>query len=220
MECRVDLLSKNRRYRILNIDDKHYILDIETSIWPIFFPFLFWLMPQKIYKIDFETVKKLKVSVSGTSNLGIIMIVGIGGSAVLSRILQPMLDFSIQTTTLGNVVMLIIPVVIITFLRLYLRGKLNEKLEKSLNLDRLHTGKIKVKPKFLKHYVAPIFSHLFFLFVIFFAAIFFIQTSHFVGIMCFIVVFPILLLLNTSAIQPGLAKLKFIPNKYELHHVK
>lgn len=211
MECRVDLLAKNRRYRILNIDDKHYILDIETSIWPIFFPFLFWLMPQKIYKIDFETVKKLKEPVSGPNNLGTIMIIGIGGSAVLSRILQPILDFNVQTTTLGNVVMLIIPVVIITFLRLYMRGKLNEKLKESVSLDRLYTGTIKVKPKLLKHYIAPIFSHLFFLLVILFAAFFFIQTSHFVGIICFIVIFPILLLLNTSAIQPGLAKLKFIP---------
>src|SRR5690625_6742839 len=84
MDVSVEFLEKNRQYRVVHMDCEYYILDVESSIWPIFIPILFWLMPQKIYKVDVETVEKLKTPVKQSNNMSSILLIGIGVSAVLS----------------------------------------------------------------------------------------------------------------------------------------
>lgn len=56
MDCRVEFLKANRRYRIFHMNGQPYILDMEKSYWLIFMPILLWLLPQKIYKIDTKIV--------------------------------------------------------------------------------------------------------------------------------------------------------------------
>lgn len=52
----------NLRYRIITTDNKLYILDMGKSFWKILFPFLFWIFPSAIYKVNnVEVVEKLKV---------------------------------------------------------------------------------------------------------------------------------------------------------------
>ncbi len=65
MKARIRNLVKNPRYRLLHIDDSHYIMDMGGSFWKIIFPFFFWIFPNPIYKInDHEMVKKLKAPLS------------------------------------------------------------------------------------------------------------------------------------------------------------
>lgn len=42
----------NLRYRIITTDNKLYILDMGKSFWKILFPFLFWIFPSAIYKVN------------------------------------------------------------------------------------------------------------------------------------------------------------------------
>src|SRR5699024_9346532 len=68
MDYGVSFLTRNMRYRIVQKGDEHYILDMEQSIWPIFIPFLFWIIPQRMYKVDAKIVKQLKTPTSGSNN--------------------------------------------------------------------------------------------------------------------------------------------------------
>jgi len=61
MKCEVQK-AMNIRFRILKIEGNTYILDMSQSKWNIVFPFLTWILPHTIYKVDGEEIsKKLKV---------------------------------------------------------------------------------------------------------------------------------------------------------------
>src|SRR5699024_2861420 len=162
-------------------------IDIEESVWTILIPFLFWWMPQKVYKADYKIVEKLKESTSDGNNLGVIFILGVGGSAVLSRILKPIMDFSMQTNVLSNIFLLIIFNV-----RLYMRKLLGKRLSKLVDLTELNSRTIKLKPKYFRQYLVPVFIQLFFLIFIIALGFAFTQTSNFIGIFSFIVFLSLL----------------------------
>lgn len=52
MNCEVQRLEDNIRYRILIINEEQYVLDMEQSFWKIIFPFLFWMLPSTVYKVE------------------------------------------------------------------------------------------------------------------------------------------------------------------------
>lgn len=79
MDYGVSFLTRNMRYRIVQKGDEHYILDMEQSIWPIFIPFLFWIIPQRMYKVDAKIVKQLKTPTSGSNNSIAIVLIEQGG---------------------------------------------------------------------------------------------------------------------------------------------
>ncbi|MRX73991.1 DUF443 family protein [Bacillus lacus] len=49
MKCEVQY-TKTLRY--LKIEGNTYVLDMSQFIWNIVFPFLIWILPQTIYKVD------------------------------------------------------------------------------------------------------------------------------------------------------------------------
>ncbi|MEW9678045.1 DUF443 family protein [Lentibacillus sp. L22] len=51
MNCEVRDIPKILRYRMLTIDGEVYILDLWGSFWKIIFPFLFWILPNRVYKV-------------------------------------------------------------------------------------------------------------------------------------------------------------------------
>ena len=98
MDCRVEFLTKNRRYRIVYMDGEYYILDMEKSFWLIFLPILIWLIPQKIYKIDVEIVKQLKTSIKRSGS----QVGGAGSASILAPMVKPILDQTIESSLLVN----------------------------------------------------------------------------------------------------------------------
>src|SRR5699024_12383911 len=110
--------------------------------------FLFWIMPQKMYQIDTETVEKLNIPPDQKNKMGSLILIGIGGSAVLSQILKPILDFTIGTAMLVNALLLIITGAIIIFLRLYTRQYLHTRLRKTVDTDKIKYLTIKVMPTY------------------------------------------------------------------------
>lgn len=206
MDGAVEFLIKNRQYRIVYMDGEHYILDVESSVWPIFIPFLFWIMPQKMYKIDTETVEKLKIPPDQKNKMGSLILIGIGGSAVLSQILKPILDFTIGTAMLVNALLLIITGAIIIFLRLYTRQYLRNRLRKTVDTDKLESVTIKVRPKYIKQYFIPIFGCLFWCFFLVLMIPGFLKTGDFIPLFVYLVFLPALLIFNTTFIHPYIGK--------------
>jgi len=206
MDVSVEFLEKNRQYRVVHMDGEYYILDVESSIWPIFIPILFWLMPQKIYKVDVETVEKLKTPVKQSNNMSSILLIGIGVSAVLSQLLKPILDFTIETTMIVNILLLIVTGAMIIFFRLYMRHSLRNRLRKTVDLEKLNPVMIKIRPKYMKQYFVPIFGCLFWSFFLVIMIPAFIETGHFIGLLSFLVFLPALLIMSTTVIHPNLGK--------------
>src|SRR5699024_4263308 len=161
-------------------------------------------MPQRVYKVDFETVENLRASTSGGNNLVSIFILGIGGSTVLSRLLRSILDFSIQTTLLVNISMLLISALIIIYLRLHIRGSLGDRLDEFVDIKELDGKTIKLKPKFFKQCIVPIFSYLFFLLIVIGAILLFLETNNFIGFFSFLLFLSLLSLCNITTIHPYL----------------
>ena len=59
MKCNVEIVYKNLRYKVLTIGKEKYILDIGgSSFWKMFFSFLFWIFPLKVYKVNDENLIK------------------------------------------------------------------------------------------------------------------------------------------------------------------
>jgi len=51
----------NPRYRILEINDERYILDMGKSFWKVIFPFSYWILPNTAYKVnDYEIIEKIQ----------------------------------------------------------------------------------------------------------------------------------------------------------------
>src|SRR5690625_7358237 len=44
------------RYKILTINQDHYIIDSDKPLWVLLFPFFYWLIPHTVYKIEDEEV--------------------------------------------------------------------------------------------------------------------------------------------------------------------
>ncbi|MRX72695.1 DUF443 family protein [Bacillus lacus] len=57
MKCEVQV-TKTLRYRLLKIEGQTYILNMSQFIWNIVFPFLIWILPQTIYKVDGEELNR------------------------------------------------------------------------------------------------------------------------------------------------------------------
>lgn len=84
MNCEVQRVYKNPRYRILIIEEEKYILDLGQSFWNVLFPFLFWMLPISVFKVDDPEIwRGLKEPQSKQSNIGISVILFVGGLSVL-----------------------------------------------------------------------------------------------------------------------------------------
>lgn len=206
MDSEVEFLMKNRQYRIIRMAGENFILDLEKSIWLIFIPFLFWLMPQRMYKVDVNIVEELKAPTSGANNSGGIVMIGAGGAAILSPLIKPILNFTIQSTVLVNLLLLIGSAAIIIFFRLYMRQSLRNRINKTIDIEKLDTVKVKIKPKYFKQYIFPIFSYLFCGIFVIGSSLLFLETSNFIPLISFLVFLPFLLIVNTAVIHPNLGK--------------
>lgn len=206
MNCEVNFLKTNIRYRIIYMADEYYLLDTEKSIWLIFMPVLLWLIPQQVYKIDAEIAQELRVPTSYTSESKSTVWLGAGGAAVLTPLIQPLLDQTIGLTVVVNLLLLMMVTAILISLKLYIRKSLRNKLSRTVDIDRLETKTIRIWPKYFTQYINP------FLFIIFNGAfvvgaiyLFFIL-DNLMPLIGLIVMLSLLLMLNMAFIDPRIGK--------------
>jgi len=206
MDYGVSFLTRNMRYRIVQKGDEHYILDMEQSIWPIFIPFLFWVIPQRMYKVDAKIVKQLKAPTSGSNNSIAIVLIGAGGAAILTPLVKPLLNVALQSTALVNLLLLILSTTIIVSLRIYMRHSFYNRIRKTVDVQELDAVTIKVTPKYFKQYSDAIL-------MILFASVFvvgsiygFLKMGNLILLVSFIIFLPMLLILSSIVIHPNFGK--------------
>lgn len=165
MNCEVRDIPKILRYRMLTIDGEVYILDLWGSFWKIIFPFLFWMLPNRVYKVDnLNAVEKLKSTEIKQNKTGHSSILGAGSGLFLALFLKPLSDYlSIPGSPLTNSVILLIIVLFMFVLCVSVNNMLKNKLYNIVNLKRLSTYKLWIKPKSIKHFFQIVAIYFFFL---------------------------------------------------------
>ncbi|MFS0752066.1 DUF443 domain-containing protein [Oceanobacillus sp. 1P07AA] len=213
MECKVQLLNKNLRYRILEINGEEYVLDFGNSIWKIIFPFLHWVLPNPVYKIDnHEIIEKLKVPQenqpkkisTGTGAVGGLIGVSLAG------LIRPLANaFHIPSTSLVNLIITIIVVMIALSVFVYMNRRHEKNLTAIVDYTHYPRKKIWIKPPTLKFFFIICFAYLFFMAFTVVPLLGFIETGNMVVFFGGIVVLFITLMITYMTIPPGNTTVKF-----------
>lgn len=206
MECIVEFLKKNMRYRVVYADRQYFLMDMERSIWPMIFPFLFWLFPQKLYVVDGETIDKVITRHASKNNLGMFGVLGGVGAVLLTPLVKPFLDHTIQSSLLVDIVLITGYVVIVVAFRIYLHNKLQEKIEKKISLESFPTRTIKIRPRYFKQFFLAIVLHLFIIVFGIFSVLFYVQVGHIAGLMMLLLLIPALTISGMFAVHPNFGK--------------
>ncbi|TXL66724.1 DUF443 domain-containing protein [Cerasibacillus terrae] len=221
LECEAEHVFKNIRYKIIRVKDDYYILDMDQSIWTIIFPFLFWFIPHTVYKINRNTFEELKMPLKYQGGRGGFILLGTGISLILAQFIQPLLNgIMFQASMFVNVFIIIFSLILCIFYRIRVHHTRHKKMNEVIAMKKLEQEVIKIRPKLLKHYVMLIFFFLFTLAFIIPSMISFIQMGHIIPMLGFIAATAMFFILNTMAIFPGPAKVKFVMNKTEINAVK
>ncbi|WP_416150196.1 DUF443 family protein [Salipaludibacillus sp. HK11] len=148
---------------------------MSQSIWKILFPFLTWILPHTIYKVDEKELNQ-KIQLVGMkqpkNNVSILVTGGIGIS--LGTFLTALTDyFYIQSTIVVNSI--IAGIVLVTFILvgfvLSNRNKHNfYQLIAPIAPNLLSKERIWIRPKSFKHFIYTLSMYIFFL--VFFIAMF------------------------------------------------
>ncbi|EJO5346905.1 DUF443 family protein [Clostridium botulinum] len=172
-KCIVEKMYKSLRYRIILFKNNYYVLDVDKPYVVLIFPFLFWILPHKVYRISAELAEELKVPSDLKQNfdkkknlvktvsfsmLGIIQILGV---------LTDNFGISHLDTNISRNISIIIAafsLIICVILRSYFGNLASSKLKSKLDLKEIEI--IKIRPLSLK---SEIGANLGYVFLIMFA---------------------------------------------------
>lgn len=155
MDCEVQHVYKNPRYKILTIDGEKHILDMERSFWKIAFPFLFWLFPNSVFKVESKAaLEKLKTPAEKQTNTSGMALLGGGIGIVLASLLGPYLmnHLGIKSPPLVNSVIVMIAVILVFLLRFYISNRNKKNLAKVAKFEQLSVHQLWIRPKSSKHF--------------------------------------------------------------------
>jgi len=147
MNCEVQRLEDNIRYRILIINGEQYILDMERSFWKTIFPFFNWILPGTVFKVeDTSIVERLKEPNKKKVGGGWVMsLAGIG--YFLGVLLAPLMGyFEISMSPLINAMLLMLAIILVALLYLSMSYRRKRKLETVVNLDELSRRELWIRP--------------------------------------------------------------------------
>ncbi|MEC5425186.1 DUF443 family protein [Virgibacillus sp. C22-A2] len=210
MNCEVQHLEKNIRYRILIINGEQSILDMERSIWKIVFPFLFWLLPSPVFKVnDPAIVEKLKEPKK--EKMGSSMALSLGGIAyAITILLAPLMDyFEIPSSPLVNTILLILTLLLVGLIYFLISHNRKRKLDGTVEIEELQQIILWLRPRSIKHIIKVSLVYLWFLVLTLVAFYAFIESRK-IMLLIFgsIMLFPILLVSRVT-VEQGHTTVKF-----------
>ncbi len=154
----------NVRYRILHIEGESYILDMGgSSLWKVFFPFLYWILPLSVYKIDDnQAINAIASPATEQQGVGSQVAIATALSLFLGNMIYPLIDYlNIKITATTSAVIVCLIFLLILALFIYSNKLLGRKIEQHIQLDKLPKEKIRVQPESIKYVVQNMFFYLF-----------------------------------------------------------
>src|SRR5699024_1523281 len=165
MDCKVQDVRKNIRYKILTINGEDYLLDIRPTLLKVLFPFLFWRFPFKIFHIDDALLEELKLK-KKKQKASVNTVLFVGGTAVFisKYFLDSLVEFlELHTSVMLNVIIVVLAILIVFSFRFYLSHLYRKDIYKIVNLELLPSYHVRVKPKLIKNYIKVAYIYLLFL---------------------------------------------------------
>jgi len=217
MECEVNFTAKSMRlrYKLLSIENEHYLIDSDQPIWVMFIPFAYWLMPHTVYKVsDQEVLEQIKSPTVKQEKASFISILGIGMTVLLSRLLESLTSYlDINTNPIVTLMIFLISATLLISLRIYI-GKINQRnLYKVVNPESLQKRRLWIRPQDIRHifvYIIAYFLVLLFLSVAVYA---YFESKNIMLLIYALVFLFIILLANILTMIPGITEVKFKKDK-------
>jgi uncharacterized membrane protein (TIGR01218 family) len=217
VEARAQYIHKNVRYRILTINNENYIVNLGRPFLVFLFPFIYWLYPQTVYKLNDELMfKKLKAPEIKNSMFNL-SILGAGISVLLANALGYVIQyFEFQTPNFVNIMLLLILFLAVFALRYRLSNKSRDNLNSFLQIAYLDSEKVWVRPQSMKHFgFVLIYFLLFLILVVACFAIFLVYKNFMFYIFSTMMLF-LMLIANGLTIIPGKINVRFESKKRAL----
>ncbi|WP_040981882.1 DUF443 family protein [Oceanobacillus jeddahense] len=211
MNCEVQHLAENIRYRILIINGEHYILDMERSFLKIIFPFFFWLLPSPVFKVEDQAVmEKLNVEKKEKVNSGQIIMWG-GIAVVLGQFLTPLMDyFEVQSSFFVNSILSIIALILVTLLYLSISHKRKKNLIDIMECNPLQQSIIRIRPKSTKHIFKAIMIYTWALGLVLSGFVMYIDSGNILILIIGSGFYFALLVINRISVEEGYTTVRFI----------
>lgn len=210
MNCEVQHLYKNIRYRILIINGEQYILDMEQSFWKVIFPFFFWVFPTPVYKVEDQTIVE-QLKEPKREKVGRLIVVSLGGIAyVIGILLAPLMDyFEVPMSPLVNTILLIIALILVVLLNLSISYNRKKKLYNVVELAELQQDKLRVCPNSIKHVFKLSAVYIFLLGIVVLFFIGYIETQNIMLLIFTSVLWFLLLVAIRVTVEEGHTTVKF-----------
>lgn len=162
LNCKVNGVRKNLRYRILTIDKQTFVLDMGNALWKIIFPLLFWILPNPVYKVHNDIVEKLKSPEIEQPKIGGASVIAGIFVMMLANLLRPLGNyFNLPSNYIGNTIIVIILVLLVWSFYFYINNRSKKSIYHLINLDRYPKKKIWIRPQSFKHFFFILGSYLF-----------------------------------------------------------
>ncbi len=215
MKDNVEHLINNERYRLLTIDGETYIMDIESPFWKVIFPFFFWLFPNRIFKVEKNSVaEKLKTEKMQAKG-GSFFIFVTGISYTGGMLLVPLMDnFNVSIPPLINIGLLVFAVILVIILYISVSHYRKRKLDNVIELDRLPKSKLWIRPNSVGHLVNVVFSYLVLLVFNIFSFFVYIESKNIMILMLASLMLFGFLLTNRKVVREGNLVIKSKVDEY------
>lgn len=155
MKCKVQGVYMNPRYRVLNINEEKYILDMGKCFWKILFPFSFWIFPNTAYKVNdnkiIENIIVPETKPKATEWNG--LLAGAIG-LVLANLIYPLINYlDIESTPLISsiIVAFVFLITLSVFFYINIRSKIS--LSKAIDLFQYSKKRLWIRPQSSKHFL-------------------------------------------------------------------
>ena len=190
MNSQVKQIINNARYRVVIQKDDYYILDMDRWIWTFFIPFFFWLIPQRMYKVDKEIAETLDTVVYEHGRNDYIFMFSSGVAMITAPLVDPLLSWVLPTPNWIKLAIMGLYSFLIIAWRVRSHNRSYERLEEVINLSSTQAVKVRVRPIYFGQFLYPIFYTLIIGFLISIGIIALLETNEFYAVYGYTLFFP------------------------------
>jgi len=143
--------SLNSQFKLLQVDSRYYLVDVDSNFLVFFLPILVWFFPLKAFKIDKELFNRLKESKPKKNNFIVLIVIGLVIGKLLSDSTKSIFG-NTHYNSFEKVMGMLVIIIFILLVRLLMSYK-----NKKTFLKKYSVSKEKVTIKFDKESVKSYF---------------------------------------------------------------
>lgn len=210
MNCEVQHVTENIRYRILIIDEEPYILDMGRSFWKIIFPFFFWMSPNPVFKIGNQAImEQLKTPKKGkASSSKLVFLAGI--AYFLGTLLAPLMEyFEVPISPFFSGIALFFALILVAFLHFSINHKRKSKLYNVVEIETLPENKLWIRPGSTKQVFKVLLIYLWLLAIVLFSFLFYFESKNLMVLIISSGILFMVLLTSRITVEEGQTTVKF-----------